>query len=131
MNRVSVLVVEDELLIALDIETILEEAGYSVLGPVKSASAALEKIASTGADLALLDVNLETGNTFPVADVLSERGIPFIFMTGHTQTAFPQQHRARPILNKPCRPGHLIEALAELQGKLRAGHDVSHRPATC
>ncbi len=120
MDKRSVLVVEDELLIALDIETTLEKAGYRVVGPVPSVDAAMEKIETIPMDLALLDVNLGGGQVFAVADALDQRGIPFAFMTGHTLNTLPDEHRLRPILTKPCEVKTLLAAVAEMSTAVTA-----------
>ena len=80
----TVLVVEDEFLLALDIEEILGDLGFHVLGPVGFLSQALEAIEAARFDVALLDVNLHDGeNSYRAADVLTKRGIPFALMTAY------------------------------------------------
>src|SRR6185295_10525742 len=96
-----ILVVEDEALIAMDLQALLEDAGYRVLGPVNSPKAALAALESEEPDLALLDVNLGGTDVFVVADALAKLNAPIIFLTGHTAQRLPEDHRHRPLLAKP------------------------------
>ena len=72
-GKARILVVEDEALIAMDLQALLEEAGYNVLGPANTSEAALALIANDEPDVALLDVNLGRSDAFGVANVLAER----------------------------------------------------------
>jgi CheY-like chemotaxis protein len=107
-----ILVVEDEALIAMDLQALLEEAGYQVLGPANSSAAALALIANQEPDVALLDVNLGRSDAFGVASVLTERKTQVIFLTGHTAHKLPQQHRHLPLVSKPYLPQVLLQAVA-------------------
>jgi DNA-binding response OmpR family regulator len=88
MGRVAlkrVLVVEDELLIAMDVEEMLRDMGMEIVGPAGSLEAALELARTEYLDCAVLDVNLGDGTPItPLIDVLSGRGIPFVFITGYS-----------------------------------------------
>lgn len=108
-----ILVVEDEALIAMDIQSLLEDAGYEVMGPASSTQRALTLVGEDVPNLALLDINLGNGQTaIPLADELSARGIRFIFLTGHTAQRLPDRHRGRAIVNKPFLPKTLYDAVA-------------------
>ena len=78
----SVLVVEDECLIALDIEDALTELGCKVLGPVPTVAEALAIVAAVRCDVAILDVRLAEGSTAPLAVALRQQGIPFVILSG-------------------------------------------------
>lgn len=106
-----ILVVEDEALIAMDLQALLEEAGYQVLGPANSSAAALALIDNEEPDVALLDVNLGRSDAFGVASVLTERKTQVIFLTGHTAHKLPQQHRHLPLVSKPYLPQVLLQAV--------------------
>jgi CheY-like chemotaxis protein len=106
-----ILVVEDEALIAMDLQALLEGAGYQVLGPVNSPQAALALLERLEPDLALLDVNLAGTDVFGVADTLAKRKSPIIFLTGHTQLRLPEAHRHRPLVVKPYLPHLLLQAI--------------------
>ena len=81
-TRLRVLVVEDSSLIALDLETILADAGHAVVGPVGTVGDALAVIGSDPPDIALLDLNLDGELATPVADRLQSLGVPFALLTG-------------------------------------------------
>ncbi|QDA35774.1 response regulator [Paracoccus liaowanqingii] len=111
-----VLVVEDELLIVLVIEDTLTDLGAEVVGPVAHLDAALRLAAEASIDAAILDVNIREGNSYAVADVLAERGIPFVFCSGYSDWALEERHRDRPRLNKPYTSKELEEQVLELLG---------------
>src|SRR3954463_7544686 len=77
-----ILVVEDEALIAMDLERIVRCAGCEVLGPVGRAEEALRLAAGGRPDAAILDIKLSDGDSFAVADALARRRVPFVFVTG-------------------------------------------------
>src|SRR5262245_42151478 len=88
-----ILIVEDEYLIAVDLSRTLTRIGGVIVGPVATTEAARAKIAQTGIDLAFLDVNVDGQMVFPLADELEQRGIPFIFATGHDEAIIPDRFR--------------------------------------
>ena len=107
------LVVEDELLVALDIESILSDAGMDVLGPASSAGEALKLISDSPPDAALLDANLSGEPIDAVAQVLSDRRIPFAYVTGYGRESLPPAHPA-PIVPKPFDAEQLLAAARRL-----------------
>jgi CheY-like chemotaxis protein len=107
----SVLIVEDDLLVALDLESVLGDAGCSVIGLVPSVDRALSKISNNHIDVALLDVKLGEELVMAVADRLSADGIPFIFITAEPGR-LPERHWMRPVITKPYRPATVLKALA-------------------
>jgi DNA-binding response OmpR family regulator len=108
-----VLVVEDEMLVSLLIEDILTEAGCTIVGPYGRFEAALLAARKEMIDLAVLDVNLAGVKVFPVAEVLAERGIPFLFLSGYGQGVVPAAHPEWRVCSKPFRPGDLTSMLLE------------------
>ncbi|MDP2332410.1 MAG: response regulator [Reyranella sp.] len=107
----NVLIVEDDVFLALDLERVLDDAGCSVIGPAPSVERALARIDDTRLDAALLDVNLGHELVFPVADRLCAEDVPFIFVTGDPSKV-PERHWTRPIVTKPFLEPALLEALA-------------------
>jgi CheY-like chemotaxis protein len=97
----SILIVEDEFLIAIHAADVMEGLGFNVLGPVATIEQALDIVVSAGFDGAILDVNLSGSLVFPVAEALEERGIPFILTSGYEATGLPERWRGRPHLRKP------------------------------
>ena len=77
------LLVEDEALVAMMIQETLSEFGFHVLGPICTASEALAAARESLIDAAVLDINLGDGLVYTVAEILAERGVPFVFVTGY------------------------------------------------
>jgi CheY-like chemotaxis protein len=112
---VRVLVVEDESLVAMMLADMLEEIGCTVVGPVASCAGALRLLEGDQAlDLALLDVNLGGETAYGVADALSRRKVPFIFVSGYGASGLDQGYAAAPILAKPFQPATLAHAIGEI-----------------
>ena len=111
-----ILVVEDEMIVALFIEDLVTDLGYDIAGVVSRLDDALSRVGEGGFDLAILDVHLAGKEVFPFADALAERGIPFIFATGYGGRGMPERFRDRPTLQKPFRPDELAEAITQLIG---------------
>ncbi len=107
----KVLIVEDEPLVAVLLEEILEEFGCSVVGPAAQLDQALELAGSADVDLAVLDVNLGGQPVFPVARVLSDRGVRFVFATGYGAGGLPPEWSHVPALQKPYTLDQVQQAL--------------------
>lgn len=110
-EQVSVLVVEDEALIAMDLEMLLQDAGYRVLGPANSIESALKILGTETPDAALLDINLGRSDVFAVANALSEKKTRVIFLSGHSAQKLPAAHRDLPLVTKPYLPHALLQTL--------------------
>ncbi|MDV3459280.1 response regulator [Sphingomonas sp. HF-S4] len=96
-----VLIVEDEMTIALLIEDMVTDMGHEVAGMAMRLPQAVE-LAETGEfDFAILDVNLDGRRSFPVADVLSARGVPFIFATGYGSAGMEGAYVGQRVIKKP------------------------------
>jgi CheY-like chemotaxis protein len=109
-----VLIVEDELLVALLIEDLLVDLGCSIVGPCSSVAKALEAARIEAFDLAVLDVNLRGEKVYPVAEVLAERHIPFLFLSGYGDEAIPSGRSAWKVCAKPFKGDDLAEMLSAL-----------------
>ncbi|MCD0417041.1 GAF domain-containing protein [Rubrivivax sp. JA1024] len=113
ISAASILLVEDQLVIALDAEEMLQAMGAKSVISASSVEEALVAIAQAPPTLAILDVNLGSGNSLPVAAELTARGIPFIFATGYGDTAMiPADLRELPIVRKPYSIDSLRVALS-------------------
>lgn len=111
------LLVEDSLIIALDAEDIATRLGAPEVMTAASVDAALDLIAAQPPTVAILDINLGSTTSFAIADALLERRIPFMFATGYGEQAqFPDQHRGRPVVQKPYTLENLARALSEMLG---------------
>jgi CheY-like chemotaxis protein len=111
-NERSILVVEDEYLIAAELQRQLEQMGVRVLGPVPTVAAALDLLATANqVDAAILDVNVHGENVFPVADAVRERGLPLVFATGYDQLALPDRYAGLPRCEKPVDVEQILRIL--------------------
>lgn len=119
MRPLRILVIEDELLIGLEIESVLVDAGLEVIGPVATIDDALSRIAATPIDGALLDANLNGKPVHAVAAALAEKGVPFIFLTGYGRESLPAAFREAPLISKPFDSVSLIAAVRKLAGVRR------------
>jgi DNA-binding response OmpR family regulator len=107
-----ILVAEDERIIAADLCETVQEAGYEVVGPHSDMSSAMLAFNKHKPDLAILDVKLDDGLVFPLAERLTRENVPVIFHTGRVSrdevtSAFPDA----PTLSKPCPPTQVIDTV--------------------
>lgn len=109
-----VFVVEDELMVAMGLEMTLVAAGCVVVGPIGRFDQAMAAAETTAADVALLDVNLRGTEAYPIADLLSARGIPFTFLTGYGRNALPPRFAEERILCKPFQRDELLSAVGAM-----------------
>jgi DNA-binding response OmpR family regulator len=112
--QIRVLVVEDEYLIRMLVEDMLADLGYAVAASVGTIAEASELAVTGDFRAAILDVNLDGKEIFPVADILNERGLPFVFVTGYGERRLPERFRDRPALQKPFQVEQLGAALGGL-----------------
>jgi len=107
-----VLVVEDEFLVGEMLVHQLVKHGCEVVGPFPRLEKILPMVDELEFDVALLDLNLAGKLSFPLAEKLAAKGVPYIFLTGYTDSFFPPKYRSAPRLTKPCND-------AELHAKIR------------
>ena len=107
-----VLIVEDEFLLAMELETLVEGGGCTAVGPASSVGQALALIDGEEPDVALLDVNLKGERATPVAAALQQRGVPYVLITGYSdaQLSEPELRRA-PRVDKPVSSRALTRAV--------------------
>jgi CheY-like chemotaxis protein len=127
LRGLRVLVVEDEFLVALELETMLHGLGAEVIGPLGGLDQAVACARQEALDLALLDVNVGGRLVTPVAEALAARAIPFVFCTGYGAASLPGRYAAVPILMKPCQVHELNRAMLSALGK-HAGPVRASRP---
>ncbi|HMF07453.1 MAG TPA: response regulator [Methylocella sp.] len=124
-SRPRILLVEDEPVIALALESTLRELGFDVVATAARISSALEAARRQTIDYAILDVNLGAQRVDAVADVLAARGCPFFFMTGYGTSDLPPRHADRAVLQKPFRLEQLFAVLRAEFGLLGDGSGES------
>lgn len=110
-----ILVVEDLFVVAEELADQLRELGCTVIGPVGSLAAAWVEAKrpelENGLDGALLDIDLGGETSFPLADFLAARNVPYAFVTAYDRTVLPLTHRSAPILMKPLDQNALYEVI--------------------
>lgn len=109
---IRVLVVEDEGAVAMLIEEMLEESGCEVVASVARLGTACAVASTAEIDLAMLDVNLAGELVFPVAEILRDRNIPFVFSTGYGASGIPSEFSQCHVLHKPFSDSDLQEKIA-------------------
>ncbi len=107
----TVLVLEDDVLLALDLALLVEESGARVLGPFHRAEDARASVDAELPDLAVLDFNLGNHTSQDFAGFLAESGVPFAFLTGHSAQYLGDAMKSAEILEKPISPGKLTDFL--------------------
>lgn len=112
-DNCSILIVEDEPLIAMMLEDFLESLGHRVVGTCETVKDAMARIDEGGFNVAIVDVHLKNGeHVWPVADRLVEEGVPFILATGGHIEPPPAKHSSAPVLTKPYTIDAIEPALA-------------------
>jgi CheY-like chemotaxis protein len=112
-----VLVVEDEPMIRLLLDEMLSDLGYTMAAEAGRLDEALAVAKQGEFDVAILDVNLDGQPVTPVVDVLVERGVPFVFVSGYARRGIPEGHSRAPLLQKPFQSEGLARALAAIAPK--------------
>ena len=102
------------MLVAWLLEDMLVDLGCTVVGPAASVKQALAMIDAEAIDAAVLDVNLNGQMSYPIADALVARGVPFVFSTGYDKDTLLDGYRTFPVLQKPFHRTELSKTLATL-----------------
>lgn len=116
--RPTVLVVEDEFIIALDLSETVQDLGFRLDGPYSGRAQALQAIETALPDAAILDINVADGEVFPLADALARHDVPIIFHS--SQEPLPEacaQYRRAVACSKPCPPDRLLSVLQRVVGR--------------
>ena len=106
-----VLIVDDEPIIAMDLELLLLDAGYEIAGVTGRIAKALSLVEIEIIDVAILDANLGGETSAPVADALSARGVPFLVWSGYDAHQLPPVLRGAPSLRKPASSTQIIQTV--------------------
>jgi len=117
LSAPRVLVVEDEMTVAMLIEDMVSELAYEVAAVVTRLEDAMRLLDSDNFDLAMLDVHLNGKTVFPFAEALQEREIPFLFATAYGARGLPEEFQSHLVLQKPFGPFELRRALTDLAAR--------------
>jgi CRP-like cAMP-binding protein len=120
--RPRILIVEDNYLMATEVEEFVRSCGYAVAGAAPSVEKGLALIAEDNVDGAVLDIDLAGTPSFPMCRTLSDKGVPFLFLSAYSpNTIVPPEFRKTPHLTKPFEPAALKSALRTLVGSAPDG----------
>lgn len=108
-----VLIVEDNVLLAMHLEDLLTALGHEVVGQAAHIDMAMEMARHSDIDFAVLDINVAGTKSFPVADILRQRGIPFAFATAYGAEGLMDGYRDSPALQKPYGQDDLERTIAQ------------------
>lgn len=109
----QVLLVEDEMMVAMMVEDVLSAEGYDVT-TAASHSAAIAAMNRGGIDVAVLDINLGNHTALPLADELVSRGVPVVFASGYSAASLPARFRRCRVLQKPYLPTELVSCVSDV-----------------
>ncbi len=109
-----ILIVEDEVLVAMDLQMILEEKGCDVIGPAQTVVRALDLLSEHEPDAATLDLNLNGETSAPIAEALRKRSVPFVLTTGYGDRRTDPAFRDAPMVKKPYDVGELLKSLSTI-----------------
>lgn len=109
----QILIVEDEALIAMHLEDLLSEMGHHVVACLARVDEATTCAEQADIDFAILDINLGGVKSFPVAEVLRRRRIPFVFASGYGSDGLAEEFRDEVTLQKPYEPRQLERVITE------------------
>jgi CheY-like chemotaxis protein len=112
-----VFIVEDEYLIRMLLEDMLADLGFEIAAAVGGIAEASDLASNGKFDVAILDVNVDGSEIYPVADILAKRGVPFVFVSGYGEGSLAEPYRGRPALQKPFQAEQLKTTLNALLGK--------------
>ncbi|WP_437576110.1 response regulator [Sorangium sp. So ce887] len=109
LQGLRILIVEDEPMIASSLEDVLTDLGCVVIGPALNMRDAIRLAREAEMDGASLDINIAGEKVYAVADILRERGIPYVFITGYGKAGLRESDLSRPVLQKPYSLNRFVE----------------------
>jgi CheY-like chemotaxis protein len=116
LSNWSILVVEDEPLVAMLLVDLLDELGCTVAAQASTVADGLKRANDTAFDVAILDVNLRGEPVWPLADALQDKGIRFVLATGYDGHQTKARYPSAAVLAKPYSLQHLQQVLEALKG---------------
>lgn len=113
LQGLRILIVEDELLVALETQAVVQGFGGIVVGPYSRVPIALRALESHPVDGAILDINVAGIQSLAIAEMLRQRNVPFIFCTGYDRDSVPLRYREVPMVDKPLLRERVVAALLQ------------------
>ncbi|WP_326523165.1 response regulator [Sphingomonas sp.] len=110
LSGLTILVVEDEPIVAMCLEDMLADLGCTVVGPAATVAEGLAEARGAVLDAAILDINLGEATSYPIASVLADRAVPIVFATGYARADPPEAIRAE-LIGKPYSREDIVAAL--------------------
>jgi CheY-like chemotaxis protein len=115
----KVLVVVDDAVMALDLQRLLHDAGYRVVGPATAVAEIQRMIERGDIDCAILDLDVDRRAPLPIADLLAFVDVPFVYLTTGVLAPVPARHRQRPVIEKPFTRERLLAAVEKAMARRR------------
>lgn len=118
--RGRILIIEDEAVLALELQRMLRDAGFRTIGPVSTLVDIQRMIGRGAIDCAVLDLEVDRRAPLPIADLLTYAEVPFVYLSNGSRATLPTQHRSRPVVVKPVSRAALLAAVEGAMAKARA-----------
>jgi CheY-like chemotaxis protein len=109
-----ILIVEDEYLLAMDLAERFEDLGVEVVGPAATVRDAIALLGAEEVEGAVLDINIRGERVYPVADILTQKNVPFVFTSGYSKELEPEVYASVPRCIKPANFVHVAQLLASM-----------------
>jgi DNA-binding response OmpR family regulator len=119
-----ILVIEDEYFIARELQALLQTKGAEVVGPLGSVDQAMEQVKRDGFEVAVLDINLQGAEGYPIADELRRRGVSFVFASAYSEDPIPLRFADVHLWQKPYSELALVEDIRRLCERQQLGHQT-------
>ena len=117
LPRGRILVLVDDPVVALDLQRVLRDAGYRIVGPAATVNEIQRLIGRGDVDCAILDLEVDRRAPLPVADLLAFADVPFVYLTTGALGPIPSRHRHRPIVEKPFTRESLLAAVEKAMAR--------------
>jgi DNA-binding response OmpR family regulator len=117
-RRPRILIVDDEPMIAIDLESVLLDAGFEIAGIAGNLEKALSIVESGVFDVAIIDANLNGVSAAPIAVAMAARGLPFLVLSGYALEQLDKALRAGGYLQKPANPAQIVKVLNQMVSEM-------------
>src|ERR1700730_17180470 len=117
MTTLHILIVEDEMMVALDLETMITDLVQATV-VIEASVAGTKKVLNEDIDFAFLDIDVTNGKTFEIAKILDRKQVPFVFVSGACQADLPFELHSAPFIPKPFCAAQIEQALQAVAGSL-------------